>query len=125
MIQSYRVAIAPNVNHQTFLVFDSICQGKHVFTACGVGRIQKGGVQITPTAQATLAALTAYAESQGLGRLHFMEIATVAAAPVRVRKALEAAHDKEAVFFVCRGPDVYDAVFVALNVNLQPSETVQ
>jgi hypothetical protein len=125
MIQSHLLQIAPDASGRVFLVFDTLFQSKHLLTACGVGRLQKGQVEITPTAQGTLDALCAYAQSHQPGRLHMMEIATVAAAAVRVRKALEAAHDKEVVFFVCRGPQVYDAAFAVLNVNLAQPGTVQ
>ena len=99
-----------------YLILDTVIDGKHVFTACGQGRVAKGDVELTATGQATLHALGDYAKHAGLGRLHMVEIATTAAAPVRVRKALEAADQKEIVFFVCRGPLVYDAAVEQLHV---------
>jgi len=86
MIHSHLLQIALDASGRVFLVFDTVFQSKHLLTACGVGRIQKGQVQITPTAQGTLDALCAYAQSHQPGRLHMMEIATVAAAAVRVRR---------------------------------------
>jgi hypothetical protein len=123
MIQSHLLQIAPEARGRVCLVFDTLFQSKHLLTACGLGRMHKGQVQITPTAQGTLDALCAYAQRHQPGRLHMREIATVAA--VRVRKALEAAHHKERVFHVCRGPQVYDAAFAVLNVNLAQSGTVR
>lgn len=125
MIQSFRVDIAPDDHGQVFLVMDTVSGGKHVFTAIGVGRIRKREVEITGTGQATLNALAAYSQDHEAGRFHMVEVATDTAAPVRVRKALEAADDKDSVFFVCRNPGVYDAVFVALNVDFTPEQTVQ
>ncbi|HZF97785.1 MAG TPA: hypothetical protein VEY92_06005 [Pseudoxanthomonas sp.] len=125
MIQSHLLQIAPDARGRVCLVFDTVFQSKHLLTACGLGRMHKGQVQITPAAQGTLDALCAYAQRHQLGRLHLREIATVAAAAVRVRKALEAAHHEERVFYVCRGPQVYDAACAVLNVNLAQPDTVQ
>lgn len=108
-----------------YLILDTVIDGKHVFTACGQGRITKGDVELTETGQATLYALGDYAQHAGLGKLHIVEIATVAAAPVRVRKALEVADQKELVFFVCRSPQVYDAAVEQLNVIWPDSAAVQ
>ncbi|HLU91599.1 MAG TPA: hypothetical protein VKZ46_03350 [Pedomonas sp.] len=116
MIQSFMVHLPPDEAGRVFLIFDTVSDHKHAFTACGVGRVDRGEPRITETAQLTLNALAAYAEHAGLGRLHMVEIATTPAAPVRVRKALEAANDKEMVFFICRSPDVYDAAVLQLNV---------
>lgn len=118
MIQSFRVDIPPNQDGHVFLLFDTMADGKHVFTAMGVGRIENGVPMLTPVGQATLLALLAHADGRTEGRVHFAEIATVAAVPVRVRKALERADKEDIVFFACRNPDVYDAAFAALNVRL-------
>ena len=125
MIQSFRVDIAPDADGHVFLVFDTVLESKHVFSACGLGRADRGETLLSHIAQATLSALTSYAEGEPNGRLHMVEIATVAAAPMRVRKALERADHKDIVFFVCRSPDIYDAAFFALNVDLSPGQQVQ
>lgn len=125
MIQSFRVNLPPDGNGHVFLVFDTVQAGRHVFTACGLGRIDAGQPLLSPIAQTTLHALTAYAESQQFGSIHFAEIATVAAAPIRVRKALERANQKDVLFFLCRSPQVYDAAFAALNVSLDPQGGLQ
>lgn len=118
MIQSFRVDIPPNQDGHVFLLMDTVTDGKHLFTAMGVGRIQDGQPMLTPVGQATLMALMAHANGRTDGTVHFMEIATVQAVPVRVRKALERADKEDIVFFVCRNPHVYDAAFAALNVRL-------
>ncbi len=125
MRQSFMVHLPPDESGQVYLILDTVSDHKHVFTACGVGRVEKGDARITQAAQATLNALLAYAENAGLGRIHLVEIATTVAAPVRVRKALEAANDKEVVFFVCRQPDVYDAAIQQLNVNWGSAPALQ
>lgn len=126
MIQSFLVSIPPDDAGQVYLVLDTVADHKHVFTACGVGRVQKGDALVTPTAQATLQALAGYAESAGLGgRMHLVEIATPVAAAVRVRKALESADDKDLVFFVCRSPDVYDAAMQQLQIAWPADGRVQ
>lgn len=117
MIQSFRVDIPPNEHGHVFLVMDTVANGKHLFTALGVGRIERGEPMLTNVGSATLNALMAYAEHKPAGRVHFMEIATVAAVPVRLRKILERADKEDVVFFVCRNPNVYDAAFTALNVR--------
>lgn len=100
------------------LNFDTVIDGKHVFTGCGVGRVKDGDAELTHVGQATLMSLVEYAEdSQPGNAIRLQEIATVAAAPSRVRKALEAARDKDVVFFVCRDSSIYDAAVIALNVD--------
>jgi hypothetical protein len=116
MIQSIRADIAPNENGHIFLVMDTVFDHKHTFTALGVGTMQGGQPHVSQVAQDTLAALAAYSEKGG--RFHIVDIATEAAAPMRIRKALEAANDKDAVFFICRSDKVYDAAFMALNVRM-------
>ena len=125
VIQSFRIDITPDENGHVFLLLDTVQEGKHVFTAMGVGRVQNNAPLLTATGQATLFALMAHADGKTQGRVHFAEIATVAAAPMRVRKALERADQEDIVFFVCRNPDVYDAAWAALNVSLDPPTGVQ
>lgn len=125
MTQSFRVHLPPDEAGQVYLILDTVTDHKHVFTACGVGRIQRGDALITPTGQATLNALLAYAESERLGTVHMVEIATVAAAPVRVRKALESADDKDVVFFICRDSHVYDAAILQLEIDWHASPGLQ
>ena len=125
MIQSFMVHLPPDEAGQVYLVMDTVFAGKHVFTACGQGRIRKGDAEITATAQATLNALAAYADREGLGRAHLVEIATPIAAAVRIRKALEAADHKELLFFVCRSPHVYDAAILQLNLVHAPGAPLQ
>lgn len=116
MIQSILVDIPPNEDGHTFLVFDTVFDHKHTFTACGIGRLVHGEPNTSPVGALTLDALARYANTKGA--LRFIEIATVAAAPMRVRKALESADSKDALFFLCRSSDVYDAAVIALNVNM-------
>lgn len=115
MIQSFLVELAPDKNGHVFVVLDTIFEHRRITTACGVGRMERGEVLLTPVAQATLNALVTCTGGDNAGAIHLVEIATVAAAPIRVRKALKAADEKDAVFFVCRNPQVYDAVFQQLN----------
>lgn len=122
MIQSFRVDIPPNEHGHVFLIMDTVTDGKHLFTALGVGRIEHGEPMLTPVGSATLNALMAYAEHKPAGRVHFMEIATVAAVPVRLRKVLARADKEDVVFFVCRNSNVYDAAFAALNVRLDTEQ---
>lgn len=125
MIQSFLVELAPDENGHVFVVFDTIFEHRRVATACGVGRMERGEVLLTPVAQATLNALAAYTGGDNAGAVHLVEVATVAAAPIRVRKALKAADDKDAVFFVCRNPQVYDAVVLQLNPAAADSTELQ
>ena len=125
MIQSFFVpAEKSSVN---YVFFDTVYNGKHVFTACGVGRIhKKSDAQITPTAQQTLEAVAGYAERQGaLSTIRLHEIATLPAVTMRIRKGLESANEKDVVFFVCRDHHIYDAAVVALNVNWKPDGSMQ
>lgn len=115
MVQSFFVGTQEGAVR--YLILDTVIAGKHVFTAMGVGRVHKGDAQLTPTARDTLMALADYAQSQQLGAINLVEIATVIAAPVRVTKALERAHEKDVVFFVCRDPHIYDAAFEQLRVQ--------
>lgn len=124
VIQSFRVEIAPDAHNQVFLIFDTTLAGKHVFTACGVGRIQDGQPLLSPVAESTFMALMDYANSEELGQVHFMEIASTEAAPARVRKALEVADEKDVVFFLCRDSQIYDAAFFAIGVEPRPNGSV-
>jgi len=78
---------------------------------------------MTPTARKTLEAVMAYAkDTHGEpATLTFQEVATAIAAPVRVQKALKAAHEKSVVFFVCRSHEIYDAAVQQLCVQWQRS----
>ncbi|MBB4726372.1 hypothetical protein [Xanthomonas arboricola] len=125
MTSSHLIHLTPDEHGHVYPVYDTIHQGKHLFTAIGVGRVERGEAYTTPVAQNTLNALAAYSNDHGHGRFHMVEVATEAAAPMRVNKALETAHDKEAVFFVCRSPKVYDAVFFALKVDATQPRSVQ
>ncbi|WP_125077004.1 hypothetical protein [Pseudoxanthomonas sp. SGT-18] len=121
MIQSFMVHMPPNDDGHVFLILDTVFDHRHLFTACGVGRVERGDARLTETGRATLYALADYANQESLGTLRLVEIATVAAAPLRVRKALQAADDKDLVFFVCRSPQVYDAAIALLNVKAAAS----
>lgn len=117
MIQSFMIQHA--VGNVGYVFYDSVLDGKHVYTACGVGRAERNDARLTETARETLLALTDYAENAS-GRersIRLQEIATVKAAPVRVRKALESADHEDIVFFVCRTADIYDAAVAELGVQ--------
>jgi hypothetical protein len=102
-----------------FLIYETVLDGKRLYTACGVGRVEASNAHLTDTGRQNLGALLSYLEQTpgGVGTIRFQEIATVAVAPVRVRKTLAAAGNQEAVFFVCRSPDIYDAAVNALKVD--------
>lgn len=116
MIQSFLVLLDDGAG-QAPTVFDTVHDGKHVITGVGIGRVDNGHEQLTETATRALTAACDYAQSQGMGTIRLVEVATTNAAPMRVRKALEAAGEKDVVFFVCRRPEIVDAVFIALNVQ--------
>lgn len=124
MIQSFLVLLDDGTG-QVPTVFDTVKDGQHVITALGIGRINNGHEALTTHAARALTAACDYAQSQGMGDIRLVEVATANAAPMRVRKALEAAGQKDVVFFVCRRPDVVDAVFVALNVQRNPAAAQQ
>ena len=124
-IESFRIELTPNEDGHVFLIFDTVFGSKHVFTALGIGRVRRDDIELTPTAQATINTLAGHGTAHGSGTLRCWEVATSAAVPVRLRKALESANDKDAVFFVVRGPDVYDALFAALQVNFSAPATAQ
>jgi len=125
MTRSFLIQLTPNELGHVYLVYDTLHERKHIFTAVGVGRIKRGGAHVTQVAEHTLDALTAYAQRHASGRILQVEVATEAAAKIRVRKALEAANDKDAVFFVARSHLVCDAVFFALNVDATQPRTSQ
>lgn len=122
MIQSFFVRpTTPGVHH---IFFDTVINGTHVFTACGVGRVENGDAALTAIAQATLDELLAYAKDS-LHRLVLRELSTVGSARGKVRKTLEMARDKDVVFFVCADADVYDTAIARLNVQRDSTGTVQ
>ncbi|MBK1719197.1 hypothetical protein [Thiocystis violacea] len=109
------------------LIYDTVTDGKHLFTACGLGQVKKGEARLTDTATATLLALSQHV-SQALGEVHairFHEIATRPAVPVRLRKALAAANHEDLLFFICRTPDIYDDAVRGLNVQWLTHQTLQ
>ncbi len=110
-----------------FLFYDTVFKSKHVFTACGVGRVKDEDAELTQVAQQTLFGLGDYVEEThgSPGTIRLQEIATLQAVPVRVRKGLESANDKEILFFVCRSPEIYDAAVKALNVEWVSHNTLQ
>lgn len=113
MIQSHLIKTSTT---QQLLIFDTIADSKHLYTACAVGTVENGDAALSDVGQKTVDALLAHAQNAGdLGQnLRFQEIATVAAAPIKVRKALQAADHKDAVIFVCRNHHVYDAAVAEL-----------
>lgn len=116
MIQSFP-AVLDDGSGKPVAVFDTVQDGRHFVTGVGIGRVHHGDAQLTAAAQRAVAAVGDYAQDQGMRSLRLVEVATPAAALTRVRKALAQADEKDGVFFVCRGPDVIDAVVVALNVH--------
>lgn len=115
--------LIPNViEGKQYLLYDTVIFGKHVFTACGVGIIENGEPVLSSIATETLFALTEYVNDFG-GTIRFQEIRTVSRCKGRVKAAIEAARDKEVIFFVCHGSDVYDAAVAALHVKWLTSET--
>lgn len=124
MIQSFLVLLDDGAG-QAPTVCDTVHDGKHVITGVGIGRVDNGHDQMTPTAARALTAACDYAHSQGLHTVRLVEVATTNAAPMRVRKALESASEKDVVFFLCRRPDVLDAVFACLNVQRNPAASHQ
>lgn len=124
MIQSHLIQTEGNAR---YLIFDTVIDGKHLYTACGVGRVKGSEPAITEMAQKTLEALLAHGEQHGdtTRDLRLVEIATVAAAPVRVRKNLQAAADKDLVFFMCRDHQVYDAAVAQLNAQWTTGTGIQ
>ncbi len=117
MIQSFLCLEASPDGGVVHLVFDTAFAGKHLLTACGQGRIAGDDAMLTATGEATLDALVRHLQNTKRGAVHLIEIATPAAAAVRVRKALEKAHEEDAVFFVCRSAHVYDAAIQTLNLQ--------
>ncbi|MDD5271386.1 MAG: hypothetical protein PHU14_01580 [Methylovulum sp.] len=117
MIQSHLI---PNVNEDklSYLLLDTLYRHRHVITSAGVGNIIKDDVQTTPTATQTLETLYGYMHTiNSEPTIRFQEISTTLNVAKRVRKALEAANEKDAVFFVCKTPALYDATVAALNIR--------
>ena len=117
MIQSYLISTEPKGTQ--YLFYDTVLNGKHVFTACGVGRVEKNDALLTPVARETLLAATGHAQNSNNGPygLRFQEIVTLHGVESRIRESLKSANDKELVFFICGTPDIYDAAVAALQVQ--------
>lgn len=123
-IQSFLISNV--VNGKQHLIYDSILNGKHVFTACGVGMVKDGDAQLTPTGMDTLTALTDYVnnlEGEEIQTIRMQEIKTIERTKIRIKTAIEAARDKEVIFFVCNDPHIYDAAVAALRVKWTTPET--
>lgn len=121
MRQSFAVTNA--TSGVQYLFYDTVDDGKHLITTCGVGRLKDGEPLMTAVAQQTLDAAASYAKD-AVGddfTLVIQEIATTKAAPVRVAKALKAAKDKSLVMFLCRSPEIYDAAVIELCVQWHAS----
>lgn len=117
MIQSFLI---PNTTDgMQYLFFDTTFKGKHVISACGVGKVKNRDAQITDVAEATLMAMIDYAKSVDapIEQISVHEIGTIGKARARITNALETSNDKGIVFFVCRNSDVYDAAVAVLNVQ--------
>jgi hypothetical protein len=125
MIQSFLVLLDDGAGLAP-TVFDTVQDGRHFFTGVGIGRVEHGDAHLSAAAARALTAVCDYADSQvAQVSMRLVEIKTAAAARVRVRKTLEAAAEKDVVFFVCRSPEVLDAVVVELNVNWNPTARAQ
>lgn len=119
MIQSFPI---PNVTNKIqHLIYDTVLNKKHVFTACGIGVVENNDAKLTPTGQDTLFALAENVDN--LWTIRFWEIKKLSRAKARVRTAIESARDKDAIFFVCHDSQIYDAVVAAPHVNWVSSET--
>jgi hypothetical protein len=117
MIQSNLIPNA--VDGIQYLIYDTVLNGKHVFTACGVGIIEDNDANLTPTGRATLFSLTEYVNNFNSGEftIRLQEIATTSKVKVKIRKAIEVANNEEVIFFVCRSHKIYDAAVAALQVR--------
>lgn len=119
MIQSFPI---PNLTNKVqHLVYDTILNKKHVFTACGIGVVENNDAKLTPTGQDTLLSLAENVDN--LWKIRFWEIKKLTRAKARVIAAIESAHDKDAIFFVCHDSTIYDAVVAALHVKWTSSST--
>lgn len=127
MISSYLIDYV--IDDEKFLFYDTVIDGKHVYTACGIGRVNALGndAELSDIGRDTLAALHAYIEDLDLplATIRFAEVRTEKTAVLRVNKMLEAANNKEVVFFVARSSAVYDATIAALNVSWVGHSTLQ
>lgn len=117
MIQSH--LIANTTDGVQYLFYDTVLNGKHVFTACGVGRIEDANVLLTPIARETMFAAANHAQDSNKAPFssRFQEIGSIDSVSDRIRQALDAANDKELIFFVCNTPDIYDSAVAALHVQ--------
>lgn len=125
MIQS-NLIVHP-VDGVQLLFFDTASDGKHIFTACGIGNVKKNDAHLSDIARSTLQTLGDYVQNTvgKVSAIIFQEIATIQIAPIRVQKAIAKANDKDIVFFVCRSPDIYDAAVRVLNVRWKQHDTLQ
>jgi hypothetical protein len=116
MIQSF--LISNKANGTQYLFYDTVLDGKHVFTAFGIGRIEKDNAMLTPVGRETLLAATGYAQNSNKAcGLRFQEIATIQGLNHKIRDVLKSANDKDFVFFICGSADIYDAAVSALHVQ--------
>jgi len=108
----------------TYPAYNTFYQGKHILTAIGI--------QTALHTTDTLAVLNQDDEGRQIvlanqsvdnegGQIILMEVITETAAIPRVRKALDAANDRDMVYFAVRNRVVYDAVFNALGVDASQS----
>lgn len=125
MIQSFMIPIPPDADGEEYLLYDTVVAGRRCTTAVGAGYVEAGVVHTTPRATGTLAAMRRLGSSaEGLAP-RVIEVPTLASAAGCVAAALHAAHDDDALFFLCRGPKIYDATFVALNVQFPERTALQ
>lgn len=113
MLQSFRVESGPT--QQQLLIFDSVLDGKHVYTACGTVDDVDGEMEMPDTARATLLALVQHAEGACNGGVRLVPVGDAIEALAVVRDTLEQAADKDIVFFCCFGPEAYEAAVSELN----------
>lgn len=99
-----------------FLMYDTYVDGKHVICACGVGKVIGDDAELTPVGFQTLNALMEYTKDLTGRAVRLFEIGFGRSVPKRVRKGLEWAGEKDALFFVCRSHEIYDAAVRELNV---------
>jgi len=117
MIQSYLIANA--ADGVQYLFYDTVLDGKHVFTACGIGKVANNDVLLTQVARETLLAAVNHANDSNSGSFNtrFQEIGVLRGVEARIGQALDAANDKDLIFFVCKTPDIYDAAVANLYVQ--------
>lgn len=125
MIQSHLIEVIEA--GRQYRVYDTVFNHRHYLTACGIGTVNGHEAMLTEAGQATLVAAADYAKN-AYGPAFTIRLQAISPRGLiskKVRRALEAAHPKCLVFFVCDDTDVYDAVFAALGVNAQNNRTVQ